>query len=234
MRARIFLAGLAVSALFPLGAQAMEPEPWVFAAWTDRLEYRAQDGADAFLWDANAWYGKDYDKAWIKTEGEIADGTVEDGEAQLLWSHAIAPFWDVQTGIRQDFGVGPDRTHGVIGLEGLAPGWWEVDAALFLSNKGDVTGRAEAEYDMMITQKLILQPRAEINIAFQDVPAQGIGSGLSDFALDLRLRYRIQPEFAPYIGISWTRKVGDTADFARAMGEKAGSIAFVTGVRLEY
>jgi copper resistance protein B len=234
MRARLFLAGLAAAALLPVAAGAMEPEPMVFAAWTDRLEYRAQNGPDTILWDANAWYGKDYDKAWIKTEGQIADGTVEDGEAQLLWSHAVSPFWDLQAGIRQDFGMGPDRTHGVLGIEGLAPGWWEIDAAMFLSDKGDVTARVEAEYDMLITQKLVLQPRAELNVAFQDVPALGIGSGPSDFALDLRLRYKIRPEFAPYIGVSWTRSVGNTADFAQAAGEKTSSIAFITGIRLEY
>jgi len=234
VRAAIASAGLAACLLAPISAQALEPQPLIFSAWTDRLEYRAQDGKNGFLWDGTAWLGKDRNKAWLRTEGEVAGGKVEDAEAQLLWSHAIAPFWDFQTGIRQDFGTGPDRTHGVIGFEGLAPGWWEVTAAMFVSQKGDVTARAEAEYDMLITQRLILQPRIEINVAMQDIPALDTGIGLSDYALDLRLRYKITQEVAPYIGVSWTRKVGDTADYARLAGEKPGSLAFVTGVRLQY
>jgi copper resistance protein B len=232
MKAGILLA--AVGTLIPLSAHALERQPLVFSAWTDRLEYQAGQGKDAFLWDANAWLGKDLNKAWFRTEGSVTDGTVEDGEAELLWSHAIAPFWDVQSGVRQDFGQGPDRTHAVLGFEGIAPGWFEVTADLFVSQKGDVTARLEAEYDMLITERLILQPRTEINIAFQGIPALRTGQGLSDFSLDLRLRYKIRQEVAPYIGVSWTRKVGDTADFARLAGERVGTLAFVTGVRLEY
>jgi copper resistance protein B len=234
MRATLLFAALAVSALAPLSARALEPQPLVLSAWTDRLEYQVQNGKDALLWDANAWLGKDLNKAWIRTEGSLVGSTVEDGEVQALWSHAVAPFWDIQTGVRQDFGAGPDRTHAVLGLEGIAPGWFEVTADMFLSQKGALTSRFEAEYDMLITERLILQPRTEINIAFQNSPALGTGSGLSDFSLDLRLRYKIRQEIAPYVGVSWTKKAGNTADFARLAGEPASALAFVTGIRLEY
>ena len=234
MKKLVLSVGLAACVLTPLSAHALEKQPLVVSAWADRLEYRAQDGKDGFLWDGTAWAGGDSNKAWFRTEGETKGGHVEEAETQFLWSHAIAPFWDFQAGVRQDFEPHPKRTHGVIGIEGLAPGWWEVTAAMFVSQKGDVTARAEAEYDMMITQRLILQPRVEINVAFQNIPALQTGQGLSDVSLDLRLRYRIKPEFAPYIGLSWTRKVGDTADYARLAGEDPGGPAFVMGVRLQY
>lgn len=133
--------------------------------------------------------------------------------------------------MRQDLGHGPDRTYATLGFEGLAPYWFEVDGALFLSNKGDVSGRIEGYYDQRITQKLILQPMAELNLAVQDVPENGIGSGLSDMELGLRLRYEIVREFAPYVGVEWTRKFGDTARFARAAGEGASGVSFAMGVR---
>lgn len=134
--------------------------------------------------------------------------------------------------MRQDFGHGPDRTHAVIGVEGLAPWWFEVEGALFLSDKGDLTARIEGSYDQRITQRLIVQPMAEIGLAAQDVPESGIGAGLSDIELGLRLRYEIVREFAPYVGIEWARKIGDTARFARADGDDVDSLNVVAGVKL--
>ncbi|QIG81837.1 copper resistance protein B [Sphingosinithalassobacter tenebrarum] len=198
----------------------------------DRVEYRARDGDDGYLWDGQAWYGGDIDKLWIKSEGEGSFGEpLEHGEAQALWSHALDPWFDLQIGVRQDFGVGPDRTHLAIGVQGLAPYWFEVDGALFVSNEGDVTARAEAEYDLRLTQKLILQPRAEVNLSAQDIPELGIGSGLSTAEAGLRLRYAIEPQFAPYVGVSWERSFGHTRDYARQQGEPSGGFAFTFGLR---
>jgi copper resistance protein B len=198
----------------------------------DQLEAKIRNGRDGYAWDAQAWYGGDIDKLWVKTEGEGAFGeTVESVEVQALWSHAIDPWFDLQAGIRHDFRPDPERTHFVLGVQGLAPYWFEVDAAAFLSNKGDVTARVEAEYDLRLTQKLILQPRVEFDLAAQDVPELGIGSGLSSGEIGARLRYEIRPEFAPYVGIEYERAFGDTADFRRASGEKAGGWSLLVGLR---
>ena len=196
-------------------------------------EYQARKGRDGFRWDGEAWYGGDINRLTIKSEGEGVFGEgIEGAEVQALYSRAIGPYFNAQAGIRQDLGPGPDRTYATIGFEGLAPYWFEVEGALFLSNRGDLLGRLEGYYDQRITQKLILQPMAEFNLSAQDVPESGIGSGLSDVELGLRLRYEIVKEFAPYVGVEWARKVGDTARFARAAGEAASSVSFVAGVRV--
>lgn len=197
------------------------------------LEYQSRKGHDGFSWDGEVWYGGDINRLTIKSEGEGAFGEgLEGTETQLLYSRAIGPYFNAQAGIRQDFGPGADRTYATIGFEGLAPYWFEVEGALFLSDKGDVLGRIEGYYDQRITQKLILQPMAELNLSAQDIRESGIGAGLSDVALGLRLRYEIVREFAPYVGVEWARKVGDTARFARASGEGASSVSLVAGVRV--
>ena len=195
-------------------------------------EYRVQKGADAYRWDGEGWFGGDIDRFVVKTEGEGAvRGGVESGEVQALYSRAIGPWFNLQAGVRHDFKPGPSRTYATIGFEGVTPYWFEVEGALFLSDKGDVLGRLEGYYDQRITQNLILQPRVELNFAAQDVPANGIGSGLSDAELGLRLRYEIRREFAPYIGVSWERKIGDSARFARAAGERVQATSLVVGIR---
>jgi copper resistance protein B len=195
-------------------------------------EYRVQKGADAYRWDGEGWFGGDIDRLVVKTEGEGAvRGGVESAEVQALYSRAIDPWFNLQAGVRHDFKPGPARTYATIGFEGIAPYWFEVEGALFLSDKGDLLGRLEGYYDQRITQHLILQPRVELNFAAQDVPANGIGSGLSDAELGLRLRYEIKREFAPYVGISWENKVGGSARFARAVGDKVQATSIVFGIR---
>ena len=197
----------------------------------DRVEYRPRDGADGYLWDVQGYYGGDIDKFWFKSEGEGAFGeSVEDAEVQGLWSHAIGPWWDFQTGIRQDL-TGPERTHFVFGAQGLAPYLFEVDAAAFVSNEGDITARIEGELDQRLTQRLILQPRVEIALAAQDIPELGIDAGLDHVEAGVRLRYEITPEFAPYVGLEQEWKVGGTADLARADGEGTATTSLVAGVR---
>ena len=195
-------------------------------------EYQARAGGDGYRWDGEAWIGGDIDRLTLKSEGGGAfrEG-VESAELQALYSHAVGSYFNLQAGLRLDFQPGPSRTYATIGFEGLAPYWFEVEGALFLSNKGDLLGRLEGYYDQRITQKLILQPMAELNFALQDVAETGTGSGLSDLELGLRLRYEIVKEFAPYVGVEWARKVGDTARFARAAGEDANGVSFVMGVR---
>ena len=204
----------------------------------EQLEYRLNDGTDSLNWDAVAWVGGDYQRLWIKTEGEVdvADDGGGEAELQLLYGRLISPFWDVQAGLRYDQAFGPDgapgRAFAVIGIHGLTPYQFEVDASLFVSHEGDVSARFEAEYKLLLTQRLILQPDLEINIAAQQVEEFGVGSGLNDIELGLRLRYEVSRQFAPYVGISWTRKFGQTAEFAREEGESTDNLAVIGGVRL--
>ena len=195
-------------------------------------EVQLREGREGYRWDGEGWFGGDINRLVIKSEGSgnFGEGP-DDAEVQALYSRAIGPYFNLQAGLRHDFTPNPSRTYATVGFEGLAPYWFEVEGALFLSDKGDVLGRLEGYYDQRITQRLILQPRAELNLAAQDVPANGIGAGLSDIELGLRLRYEIAREFAPYVGLSWDRKLGDTADFARAAGENPSSTSLVLGVR---
>lgn len=203
----------------------------------DQLEYRINEGEDTFNWDAIGWIGGDYQRLWIETEGDIGlDSGDGEAELQLLYGKLIDPFWDFQAGIRYDqlysSNGGPGRTFGVIGVQGLAPYLFEVDASLFVSQDGDISARLTAEYQLLLTQQLILQPEFETNIAIQQVEEFGVGSGLNDIELGLRLRYEFSRRFAPYVGVNWTHQFGDTADFARAEGEQVDNFAVVGGFRL--
>ena len=203
----------------------------VFWFQGDRLETQAREGADAYLWDIQGYYGGPAERLWFKSEGEGEwGGAPEDAEVQALYARAFAPFWDVQAGIRHDI-AGPDTTHAVIGVQGLAPYMFEIDAALFLSTRGDLTARIEAEIDQRITQRLILQPRIEANLAAQDIPLLGVGAGLDQIEAGVRLRYEIAREFAPYLGFEQSWRTGKGADFARARGEDPSVTSFVAGIR---
>jgi copper resistance protein B len=198
----------------------------------DRLEgVWPEEGEEGLLWDAQGWYGGDLNKLWWKSEGGLEDGDVGEAELQLLYSRAITPFFDLQAGVRQDFEPG-SRTYGVLGLHGLAPYWFEVDAAAFVSDEGDVTARFEAEYDLLLTQRLILQPRAEIEAALDDDPERALAPGFTHADLGLRLRYEIRREIAPYVGMTWSRSLGETADLVSAAGGEDEETAFVAGVQI--
>ena len=197
----------------------------------DRLELRAGKGTDEYLWDIQGYYGGDIDKFWFKSEGEGGlGGRVEDAEVQGLWSHAITPWFDLQSGIRQDL-AGPSRTHAVIGVQGLAPYFFEIDAAAFLSTKGELTARVEAEVDQRITQRLILQPRAELSLSARDIPELGIGAGFDRLSLGVRLRYEVSREIAPYVGVEQQWALGKSGDFARAEGGRRSSTKLLLGLR---
>ena len=198
----------------------------------DRLEYRALSGGDGYHWEGEGWIGGDVNRMAIKSEGEgETGGRLESAELQLLYSRAIDPWWNIVGGMRQDFRPRPERTYATIGIEGLAPYWFEVEGQLFVSTRGDAHARLEASYDQRITQRLILQPAMEVNVAAQDVPELGIGSGLSDIELGLRLRYEFAREFAPYVGVNWERKLGDTARYAQRVGDDPAATSLVMGLR---
>lgn len=198
----------------------------------DIAEYQARKHGDGYRWEGEAWFGGDIDRLLVKTEGEGGFGEpIEDAELQLLYSRAVAPYWNTHFGVRHDFRPDPSRSYAVAGIEGVAPYWFHVSGQFFLSDKGDFRARAEGSYDQRITQRLILTPRAEINLSAQDMPAIGVGSGLTDVELGLRLRYELRKEFAPYIGVEWSKKTGNTARYAGAAGEDAGATNFVAGIR---
>lgn len=203
----------------------------VFWFQGDRFETQVRDGQAGYLWDLQGYQGGPTSRFWFKSEGEGTFGeALEDAEIQALYSRAIAPYWDLQAGVRQDV-AGPATTHAVIGVQGLAPYMFEVDAALFLSHRGDVTARIEAEVDQRITQRLILQPRAELSLSVQDIPQLGIGAGVDKIELGARLRYELKREFAPYVGIEQSWRLGGSADLARAKGEDPTATNFVAGIR---
>ncbi|HVS63425.1 MAG TPA: copper resistance protein B [Thermoanaerobaculia bacterium] len=204
----------------------------------DRLEWRSNEGEPVGLFEGQGWYGGDRSRLWLKTEIEaLLDAPrgvdeLEGLELQALSSRPISPYFDLQVGVRHDFEPGPSRSFAVIGVQGLAPQWFEVDLALFLSEDGDLSSRLEAEYEMLFTQRLSLQLRAEVELEASDVPELGTGSGLSEVEAGARLAYgRV---FAPYVGVEWEEKLGGTADFARAEGEETSSVSAVFGFRFWY
>lgn len=195
-------------------------------------EYKARSGGGGYRWEGQAWFGGDINRFVVTSEGDGARrGGLTAGEVQGLYSHAIGPYFNLQAGVRHDFRPRSSRTFATVGVQGLAPYWFDVQGALFLSDHGELLGRAEASYDLRFTQHLILQPRIELNLAAQETPEIQSGSGLSDASLDLRLRYEITREFAPYVGVSYQRRFGKTADYARLAGERAEATSLVFGIR---
>jgi copper resistance protein B len=194
-------------------------------------EYQVRNGADGYRWDGQAWYGGDLNRFVLTSEGEGTRGEgVETAELQALYSRAVGVYTDAQFGLRQDFEP-HSRTYVTAGFQSLLPYWFDVTGALFLSTKGELLGRFEGTYDFLLTNTLILQPRAELNFAAQDTAVTRTGSGLSNAELGLRLRYEITREFAPYIGLSWDRQFGQTANYSRAAGKGVEAKSIVIGIR---
>lgn len=200
----------------------------------DRLE-TVQSRDNTFnAYELQSWCGKDYNKFVIKAEGEVDEGKLHEAHTELLWGRAITPHWDTQIGLRYDSGLAPDRTWLAFGVQGLAPYWFEVDATAYVGEHGRSALRLGAEYEMLLTQKLILQPRIEATLYGKNDAVRELGSGLSSLAAGLRLRYEIRREFAPYLGVEWNGKFGGTADYARAAGERSSETRIIAGVRFWY
>lgn len=199
----------------------------------DRLEHRWQKGNDLRVWDIQGWVGGDYNKLWLKSEGEDEKGgRTEQADVEVLYARLITPFWYLQGGLRYEERPSPSRSALAFGVQGLAPYWFEVEATGYVSEGGKLSARFEAEYDFLFSQRLILQPLVETTFAAYAEPERGVGQGFNDIELGLRLRYEIRRQFAPYIGITWSRKLGDTADLARRANEDVTERAVVAGVRL--
>ncbi|SFK29768.1 copper resistance protein B [Rhodanobacter glycinis] len=198
----------------------------------DQLEAFHGRDANGQSWEAGGWYGNDENKLWIRTEGERSRGKLDDGDLEAFWNHAIATYWSTQLGARQDIGAGPKRTWAAFGVQGLAPYWFELEATGYVGTNGRTAARLRAEYELLFTQRLILQPEAEVNLYGKDDPQRRIGSGVSDLQFGLRLRYEFHRQFAPYIGVNWTRRVGTTADYARQDHQPVLDRQIVAGVRI--
>lgn len=197
----------------------------------DRLEAVHADDNTSAAYDLQAWYGGSFNRAVLKAEGDIDNGKLQEGRTELLWGHAIAPFWDAQLGLRYDNGVDPGRSWLALGIQGLAPYWFELNATAYVADEGRTALSLEAEYELLLTQKLILQPRLEADIYGKRDAERAQGSGLSELAAGIRLRYEIRREFAPYVGIEWAGKYGGSADYARAAALDIRETRAVAGVR---
>ncbi len=228
LAAVLVITGLSYSAM---GQAAVSDDPLLVMGVLDQFEWRDASDGDTLSWDAQGWLGKDLNKLWFKTDGERVDGETEDAELQFLYSKAFAKYWDFQVGVRQDFEPSPSRTWAAIGVQGLAPYFFETDIAFFVGESGRTALRFESEYEFLITQRLILTPDIEVNFYGKNDENIGVGSGLSDAEIGLRLRYEIRREFAPYFGVNWTKVFGNTADFARINGQDISDLQLVVGLR---
>lgn len=198
----------------------------------DQLEWAHSSDGGAGDYDAIAWFGTSYDRLVIKAEGEFARSKLQDARTEALWGHAVATYWDTQLGVRNDYvAEGSSRNWLAFGVQGLAPYWFELDVTGYVGNDGRTALRLSGEYELLLTQKLILQPRAEANVYGKSDEVNGIGSGLADLSVGLRLRYEITRQFAPYVGVAWAGKLGQTSDMATAAGEKTHDTTWVAGVR---
>lgn len=198
----------------------------------DQLEYQDADEGGTLAWDASGWVGGDINRLWIRTEGERTRGITEDAELQLLYGRSISPWWDVVAGVRQDFKPQSPQTWAAFGIQGMALYGFEAQATAFLGENEQTAVRLEGEYDILLTNRLILQPTAEANFYGKNDPARGMGASLANTEVGLRLRYEIVRQFAPYIGVTWSRSYGKTADFIRDEGGDMNEARFVAGIRL--
>jgi len=212
-------------------AGGMQDDPVISKFMINQFETRQTSGDDPLVLEGQGWIGKDLNKFWFKLDAEQVKSETEELELQALYSRAIAPFWDFQVGLRSDINPKPSRDWLVVGFQGLAPYFYEIDSALFIGDSGRVGLRLQAEYEILFTQKWILTPEIEVNLHSKDDAKVGIGSGLSDSQIGLRLRYEFKREFAPYIGINWNNKFGKTATFAKESGSKSNDSQLVLGVR---
>jgi copper resistance protein B len=213
-----------------LPVHEMLEDPFNRSVVFDELEVHGDD----LSWDASAWFGYTFNRFAVRTEGGRADGDTERAELQLLWTHSFARWWDVVAGARADFEPGSSRSWAAVGVQGLAPYRFDLEATAFVGENGDMAARFEGEYELLITNRLILQPQLELNWYAQSDPERRIGSGLSSVEAGLRLRYELRREVAPYVGLVRERLVGSTADFARAQGRDPDDTSLVAGIRLRF
>ena len=210
----------------------MQEDPLVATLLVDQLEWQdAGDGA-GLGWNLRGWIGKSNDRVWLRSEGERRDGSTGDGNIELLWGRPTGPWWDAVAGVRHDFGEGPARDWLALGVQGIAPYKFEIEATAYLGTSGRTAARIEAGYELLLTNRLILQPLVEINLHGRNDPERGIGAGLSTAEAGLRLRYEFTRQFAPYIGVVHERAFGNTAELRRGEREAVDDTQVVAGIRV--
>ncbi len=198
-----------------------------------QLEGRFNGTNTEFRWEGQGWVGTDYDKLWIKSEGTLqGNGTLDDGQHQFLYSRAITTFFDLQGGLRSDIDSRRTRNWAAFGIQGLAPYFFDLEVTGYVSGQGHLAAKLEASYDLLLTQRLILQPQIEVNVYSKVDRARLVGPGFSDIDTGLRLRYEFSRKFAPYLGVVYEGKFGQTANFAQRAGDSTGDFRFVFGVRI--
>jgi copper resistance protein B len=197
----------------------------------DQLEWQAVDGGGG-VWNAQGWIGGDIHRFWFRTEGAGGNGRVDNAEVHALYGRAIARWWEFVAGVRQDIEPGQPQTWAAFGIQGLAPYWFDVEATAYVGAAGRTHVRLESEYELLLSNRLILQPRVEVQIYGKRDPDRGVGAGLSTLDAGLRLRYEFRREIAPYVGIAWDRKFFGTADLAEAGGDATGDARLTVGLRL--
>jgi copper resistance protein B len=210
----------------------MDDQARVGRILVDELEFRDGAGTDGAVWDAQARYGNDFNKLLLRTEGDWTSATEAFGRAELLWDRIISRWWSLQAGGRYDFGDGPGRGWAALGVAGLAPYWIDVEATMYLGDAGAVAARVKAETDLLMTQRLTVQPEVELNAYSRSDSALDQGAGLSDLQAGLRLRYAIRREVAPYLGVAWTRRFGASAQLLRDAGAVPNALQWVAGIRM--
>ena len=198
----------------------------------DQLEWRAADDGAGIDLDGKGWIGRDRNRVWFRAEGDAEEGRVGEAQAHVLYARQVSRWWDLVGGIRQDFRPGPAQTWAAIGIQGLAPYWFEVEATAYVGASGRTHARVEVEYELLLTNRLILQPLVEAEIVGRADPERGVGRGLSTAEAGLRMRYEIRRELAPYAGVAWRKTWSRTAESAGAAGEPARGARFVAGLRL--
>jgi copper resistance protein B len=217
----------------PVGAvQPVMDQPILAHVIFSQIEGRFNGANTEFRWEGQGWVGTDYDKLWIKSEGTLSKGALDDGQQQFLYGRAITTYFDLQGGLRSDIDSRPTRNWAAFGIQGLAPYFFDLEVTGFVSGQGHLAAKLEASYDLLLTQRLILQPQVEFNIYSKGDPARLVGAGFSDIDTGLRLRYEFSRKFAPYIGVVYEGKFGQTANFARRAGESTGDVRFVAGLRV--
>jgi copper resistance protein B len=207
-----------------------------YHALFDQLEGRTNGPDNEFRWDGEGWVGTDTNRLWFKAEGFVEHGIMRDGDQEVLYDRPLpfVRYFDLQAGVRYDLDSNPGRTWGAIGIEGLAPYFFELAPTFYFSDRGFYAGRVEGFYDILLTNRLIAQPQFELNFYSKSNPSRGVGSGLSELDTGLRIRYEITRKFAPYIGFAYTGNYGQTATFTREAGGNPDDLRFIFGIRLWY
>lgn len=213
----------------PFGSPIDDEHVWAHLTF-DQLEWRL-GSENSLHWDGEAWMGTDTHRLWLKSEGDVQDGKMSDGQHEVLYDTPLSTYFDVQAGLRYDLDQRTGRGWGVIGIEGLAPYFFHVAATAYVSDAGHYGAKFSGSYDLLITQRLILQPAVELNLYTKSDPKRSVGSGLSNLDTGLRLRYEITRKFAPYIGVSYEKQFGQTGRLAAAAGENTDVLRFAAGVR---